>query len=118
MELVSVSSPHVKLQIPITVLGHIVCSGTAVLLTDTGRLWFYQTPDVVDGHLQGVETAALLKIPEEGISKDTPIEFEDEYDHVEVSLLDYWGEEEEDIEVDIEVTTSIPLPFEEIWACQ
>ena len=52
MELISLSSPHVKLQIPVTVLGYIVGSGTAVLLTDTGRLWFYQTPDAMDGPLR------------------------------------------------------------------
>jgi hypothetical protein len=114
MELISLSSPHVKVQIPVTVLGNIVGRGTAVLLTDTRQLWFYQTPDAMDGHLQGVATAALLKIPAEGISKDTAIEFEEEYDHVQVSLFDYWGDEEkEDIEVDIDVKTSIPLPFED-----
>jgi hypothetical protein len=115
MELISLSSPHVKVQIPVTVLGNILGSGTAVLLTDTGRLWFYQTPDAIGGYLQGVATAALLKMPAEGISKDTAIEFEEEYDHVQVSLFDYWGdEEEEDIEVDIDVKTSIPLPFEDM----
>jgi len=80
MELISLSGPHVMVQIPVTVLGYIVGSGTAVLLTDTGRLWFYQTPDAMDGHLQGVATAALIKIPAEGISKDTTVEFEEEYD--------------------------------------
>ena len=63
-----------------------------MLLDSSRKIWFYQTPNSVDRHLKGVPNAALLKFPEDGITIDTPIEFEEEYDDVKINLEEFESE--------------------------
>ena len=89
-------SPNVKRQVKVAVLGNIAGTGTAVLLDSAGKIWFYQTPNSVDRHVEGVPQAALVKFPEDGITINTPIEFDEEYDKVEVIPDDFESEDEGD----------------------
>ena len=89
-------SPHVKRQVQVAVLGSILGTGMAVLLDSTGKIWFYQTPNSVDRHIKGVPKAALVKFPEAGIIVDTPIEFQEEHDNVEIILHHFESEDEEE----------------------
>lgn len=87
---------HVKRRVQVAVLGSILATGTAVLLDSIGNIWFYQTPNSVDNHVKGVAKAALVKFPKDGITIDTPIEFEEEYNNVEIALRDFGSEDEEE----------------------
>jgi hypothetical protein len=89
-------APRVKRRVKVTVLGCIVGTGTAVLLDSTGKIWFYQTTNSVDRHINGVPKAALVKFPEDGITIDTPIEFEEEYDDVKIVLHDFESDDDEE----------------------
>ena len=87
-------TPHVKRHVQVAVLGSILATGTAVLLDSNGQIWFIQTPNSVDAHVKGVPKAALVKFPKDGITIDTPIEFEEEHDNVEITLHDFESEDE------------------------
>jgi hypothetical protein len=89
-------TPHVRRHVQVAVLGNIVATGTAVLLDSIGNIWFYQTPNSVDHHIKGVANAALVKFPKDGITINTPIEFEEEYNNVEIALSDFGSEDEEE----------------------
>lgn len=79
---------HVKRQLEVFwVVGRRCCSTQPARSgLSNAELW--------NRHVKGVSKAALLKFPDDGITVDTPIEFE-EYDNVEFALVDLESDDEE-----------------------
>ena len=86
---------NVTQTIDVVLLGHIVITGTAVLLDTSSRIWFYKTPNAVDPYLEGMKgQAALIYFPIEGITKRTEIHILEEYEDVMVELEEFKDEDE------------------------
>jgi hypothetical protein len=88
-------APHVRQTIRVVVLGSILGTGTAVLLDDQFRIWFYHTPNSVDHHLEGMTAqVALVMLPVDGMRIDTEIKFLAEYNNVRVQVKEVESDEE------------------------
>ena len=71
----------------IVVLGHIVATGTAVLLDDQQRIWFFNVPNCVDPYLHGMNSeAALVTAAGKSVEADSAVRFMEEYAHVSIEL--------------------------------
>ncbi len=55
-----VLAPNVLQLIRVFVLGHIINTGTALLLDEQNNGWFYRTPNSVDGQLCGFSPQAAM----------------------------------------------------------
>jgi hypothetical protein len=63
-----------RVDINVVVLGEVGCTGTAILLDSSGRLWFYNVPMGVGSYLEGTAgQATLIAFPSTGVSKYTEI---------------------------------------------
>jgi hypothetical protein len=85
----SVEGRSKRLDIQVVVLGGILCTGTALLLDPLGRIWLYNVPGAVDAYLEGISgQAALVTLPDKGMSKYSDLKFAAKYENVDVVVKD------------------------------
>jgi len=74
-----------RIDIKVVVLGYVICTGTAILLDSSSRIWFYNVPGCVDPYLEGmIGQAALVALPKTGMTKYTEVKLIEKYDKVDV----------------------------------
>ena len=81
------SGRKLKRDFKVVVLGQVGCTGTAILLDSSGRLWFYNVPMAVGSYLKGTpDQAALIAFPSTGMTKYTEIRLTEKYDKVYMAV--------------------------------
>ena len=87
----------IKNIVQVAVLGRVTCSGTAILLDSSSRIWFYNVPDAVDPYFEGMKTRlALVKFPQNGMTKYAELGFVQQYENVVVDVKEFDDEDDED----------------------
>jgi hypothetical protein len=84
----------------IQVLGSVCATGTAVVMDETGSIWFYKTKNAVDAQLTDFNcAAALVSVKGEIMGLEQPVETRAEYAVAEIHMVE---SDEEDTEVNEE----------------